>query len=314
MRAFLALCMLLLPLGAQAEEAPRVVTSIKPLHSLVSAVMEGVGEPQLLVPGGTSPHVFQMKPSQRALLEQAELVFYIGNGYEAFLVKALAQLPASVRVVSMETQKGMRLLPMRRGGNFEAHHHDGDEEEHGHEHDEHEHAGYKDLHLWLDPENARVIVGAVAQALAQRYPQHRERFAANAERLKEKLGALDAELKARLAPVKGKQFIVFHDAYQYLEKPYGVSAAGSITINPESPPGAKHMHELREKITALHIACVFREPQFDDRIAAALVRGTGAQEGTLDPLGAALPSGPALYFEMMRRLAGDLRKCLVPSA
>jgi len=306
----LALAAGLLAAAPAFADGPKVVASIKPVHSLVSAVMQGVGEPALIVRGAASPHDYTMKPSDARALQGADLVFWVGEALESFLVKPLKSVPKSVRVVELLETPGITLLEAREGGAWESH-------DHGHAH-KHDHAG-KDhgdfnTHVWLDPDNARVMARAAAEALAARDPAHAATYRANAEAYAKRLDALDAELKATLAPVAERPFVVFHDAYQYFEKRYGLNAVGAITVNPERAPSAKRVAAIRERIKKLGAACVFAEPQFEPKLVDTLIEGTGAKKGTLDPEGAAIPDGPELYPALLRGLATSLTGCLAPRA
>ncbi|MGE0846622.1 MAG: zinc ABC transporter substrate-binding protein ZnuA [Flavobacteriaceae bacterium] len=321
--------------SAPAHAAISVVASIKPVHSLVAAVMEGAGEPSLIVTGSGSPHGFSLKPSQAKALEEADVVFWIGHGMENFLAGPLETLSGKAHVVELGDAEGLVRLPYREGGAFEAHDHaheghdhaheggddhdhaDGDDdhshEEHAaHDHEdehEHEHEG-ADMHLWLDPQNARAMVTAIAGALAEVDPDNAARYRENARRLDATLAALTNELGDRLEPVRGKPYIVFHDAYHYFEDRFGLTAAGSVTINPQTLPGAKRVGEIRHRIEDAHAACIFAEPQFDDRIVRAIAEGTGARTGVLDPLGASLDDGPGLYPALLRGMANSFADCL----
>lgn len=303
-------------LPAQAE-VPKVVVSIKPIHSLVASVMHGVGEPALLVRGGASPHSYTMKPSDAKALSAADLVVWVGPELESFLEKPLkANAPKATRLTLMEL-KGLTLLETREGGAWEAHDHGHEAGHKGHDH-KHDHKGHAhdeeheelNSHIWLDPANARAIVKAVAEALVAKDPADAEAFRTNAERTLQQLDALDAELKATLAPVKDKPFVVFHDAYQYFEARYDLSAVGSITVSPDRRPSAKRLSAIRAKIGGLGAACVFAEPQFEPALVQTVVEGTKARTGVLDPEGAGLPEGEALYPTLLRNLAASLSGCL----
>ena len=296
---------------------PAVVGSIPPVHSLVAAVMAGVGEPKLLVKGGASPPTASLRPSDAAALQKADLVFWIGDGLEAFLAKPLAALPDRARAVALDAAPGVRLLPVRQGGVW-----DGHRDAHGHE--EHEHAedhghdqsaddhgeGALDMHIWLDPENAKAMATAIAQALAEADPARADVYAGNAKALHQRLAALDEELRAELAPVTGKPYIVFHDAYQYFEARYGLSPAGAITFSPERAPGAKTLSEIRERIRTSGAACVFREPQFEPDLVKTVIGGSFARVGVLDPIGADIPPGAEAYPTLLSQMASSLRDCL----
>ncbi len=298
--ALLALCALAVPAAAAA---PRVVASIKPIHSLVAGVMAGVAEPDLIVTGGASPHTYTLKPSDARHLERADLVFWIGPIFESFLVKPLAALGGRATVVEFDRAPGITLLPARAGGAWEE---DKDEPAAGHAAS----ALEEDGHLWLDPDNAKAIVRIAVARLSALDRPNAARYAQNGAALERRLDALDAALRQRLAPLRGRPFVVFHDAYHYFDRRYHLDAIGSITVSPESPPGARRVAAIRDKIAALHARCVFREPQFEPRLVDVVIAGTTAHTGVLDPEGALLPPGPDLYFALLNALADNLVRCL----
>jgi len=283
-----------------------VVASIAPVHSLVAAVMAGVGEPRLLVPGGSSPHSHALRPSDARAIEAAGLVVWVGPGLENFLERPIASLARASGVLRLADTEGLRLLPLR------------DEDGHGHSHGHgHRHgaAGADiDMHLWLDPANAQRMAERIGEALAGIDPDNAEAYRRNALALRERLAALDEEIARRMAPLAGRPFVVFHDGYQYFEKRYGLAQAGVLTVNAEVSPGAERIRRLRTRIAADGIACVFVEPQFSTTIAQAVVEGSDAKIGRLDPLGAGLAPGPGLYPRLIENLAASFRECLAPSA
>ncbi|HKW52067.1 MAG TPA: zinc ABC transporter substrate-binding protein [Stellaceae bacterium] len=285
-----------------AAAPPQVVVSIKPIHSLVAGVMAGIGEPQLIVAGGSSPHVYSLRPSDARKLEAAQLVFWVGPILEGFLGKPLAALAGKADIVELDHAAGVALLPARQGGDWEE-----DEDEHHHHAAS---AAEPDGHLWLDPGNAKAIVHLVAAKLAALDPANAPRYASNAAALAQRLDILDAGLRQRLQPVRGRPFVVFHDAYQYLERRYGLEAIGSITVSPEHLPGARRVQAIHAKVAGLGAACVFSEPQFESRLVQTVIDGTAARTAVLDPEGASLSAGPELYFTLMTGLADGLSTCL----
>jgi zinc transport system substrate-binding protein len=312
--------------GGAVAAPPDVVATIQPIHSLAAGVMEGVGEPVLLVPAGNSPHSFQMKPSQAAALQGADVVFWVGESLETFLEKPLATLSQDTVVVELLEAPGVTLLKPREGGAWEAHAHD-EAAEADHDHDGHEEAAAEadhehehgheeaDAHIWLGPDNARAIARAMAEALGGVDAANAERYRANADAVVARIDVLEAELRQELKPVQAKSFIVLHDAYAYFERAFGLNAAGSITVSPERPPGAQRLAELRAKIEQQGATCVFAEPQASPELVTTLVEGTGAGVGTLDPEGSsAIPTGPDAWFALMRGNAKELVTCLSRSS
>lgn len=290
---------------------PKVVASIKPVHALVSAVMQGVGEPTLIVRGAASPHTYALKPSDARALAEADLVFWIGPELEGFLAKPLEATATKADAVELLETPGLTLLDAREGGAWEPHDHGHSHKEgQGHKGGEENGHGGVNTHVWLDPGNARVMVGAIADALAGTDAANADAYRANAARTVQALDALDAELKATLAPVRDKPFVVFHDAYQYFQARYGLNGVGAVTVNPERRPSAKRLSDIRARIKTLGAACVFAEPQFEPALVDTIVQGTKARKGVLDPEGAELADGADLYPALLRNLAAALKDCL----
>jgi zinc transport system substrate-binding protein len=302
-------------LAAAETQPPNVVVTIKPIHALVSEVMNGVGTPTLLVGGSASPHTFTLRPSTARAINDADVFIRISDALEPFTRKIAEALPPGVKMLTLADAPGLTLLDQRHGGTFEphVHGHEGAEahEHHGAhgDHDDHDEEG-KDGHIWLDPQNAKAIVAVVTKTLAARYPEYAAKFASNAAALDKRLDGLDHELSAELSGVHNKPFIVFHDATQYFETHFGLSAAGSITVSPDVPPSGRRLTQVRQKIESLGAVCVFSEPDFQPRLVQAVTEGTKARSGTLDAEGLMLKPGPDLYFTLMRGLAHNLTGCL----
>lgn len=296
---------------AAGDAAVRVTVTTKPVHSLVAQVMEGVAEPLLIVDGAASAHTFTLRPSSARAVADASVFIRVSDKAEPFTRKLVEGLPKNVLVLSLADEKlGVNLLAQRESGAFDAHVHDaegqgGEREPHGA--DDRDHI---DAHIWLDPQNAKAIVAAVARVLGSKWPQHAAAFTANAEKTAAHLDALTAEVAASLAPLKAKPFVVFHDAYQYFEVRFGLPAAGAITLSPDQPPSAKRLTQVREKIRSLHAGCVFAEPGFQPKLLAAVTEGEAVYTGNLDPEGQSLTPGPKLYEQLLRNLSRDLQACL----
>jgi zinc transport system substrate-binding protein len=284
--------------AARAADTPHIAVSIAPLHSLAAAVAAGAGQPVLLVPASASPHGYALRPSAAAALREARLVLWVGPQLESFLVAPLRSLAGGARVVSALDAVGReRLLKARKGGAWAGGHSHGGA------------ASPWDAHVWLDPELAGLIAAALVRELTAVDPPRAALYAENGGRLRAELAALDRELEAQLAPIKRAPFVVLHDAYQYLERRYGLAALGAVAVDPHLPPGAARLRELAASIAATDARCVFNEPQFPSRLAETLAAG-GRRQAVLDPLGVGLKPGPALYFDMMRGLGRSFRDCL----
>lgn len=311
-------------------EVPKVVTTIKPLHSLVAQVMDGVSQPDLLIDQG-SPHGYQMKPNDAKALAHADLVIWVSNDLETFMEKALRKNTA--RKLNWSEIDGIKLLKNRAGGLWEEHEHndheheeydhehgDHEHEEHDHEHGDHEHEehehhhehhhGINNAHLWLGIDNASVLVNATAQTLAELDPEHAKTYQQNAQKTLDNLNAQKTALKKQLSGLDKKPYMVFHDAYHYFEQDFGLNAVGVVRVDPEHEPGLKDIEALRKQFTEHKIVCIFKEPQFPSTIVDKLAQGSKVKTGTLDPIGADLPADQSLYQKLMQQLADNLTDCL----
>ena len=330
---------------AAADAAAPVVASIRPVHSLVGAVMAGVGEPHLVMRKGASHHSFDMRPSDAAVLQEAGIVFLIDEAMESGLAGAIGTLASDARVIELSAAEGLVRRPLREGGAFEAdpfHEHDdhGDDDhghghahkhEHGHEHDhdhdhDHDHMdahgdedhhdhghGPFDLHVWLDPVNATAMTHMIARTLSEVDPDNAARYEDNAHDLIHRLQRLTEEIEAELAPARSRPFIVFHDGNRYFEDRFGLTAAGSAVVSSERTPGVRRIRELRHKVVELGVVCLIDEPHFDRRLINTVIEGTDVRSGTVDPMGATVDSGPELYFTLLRNMSAAFRECLAPS-
>lgn len=304
-RSLPALTLALALLGAVSEAnagTPRVVASIAPLHALISDVMSGLGSPALLIPANQSPHGYALRPSDMLALSEADLIVWIGPGLDGAVGRAVRSLKPDAVAIEALRLDGLTLHE----ATFD-HNHGQDEGTMDGEPSEH---GVVDPHLWLDPLNAIALVDVFAATLAEIDRDHAAQYEENALALKERLRALDVRLRARLAPVAKQRYVVFHSAYQYLERRYGLEGGVALTIDPEQPPGPRQVEEIRRLVRAGEVACVFAEPQFPRALAEVLVEDSGARIAVLDPLGTGLKPGPGAYVALMENLVESLIGCL----
>lgn len=300
LRIVLAALAISMSMAATAAEL-KVAASIKPIHSLVESVMTGTGSAALILNGGATPHFGALKPSQLRILQTADVIFHVSDTLESGLSKSLRQrAKAGARVVSLLGAPGLPDLvvwPLREGGEWE-----GD--------DDHLASTGQDPHIWLDPDNAVAIAHYIAAVLAKADPDNAAIYRANSTALAARLKSLAQDISSQLAPVSSAPFIVFHDAYQYFEKRFGLHAAGAITIDPDKRPGAQRLREIRQTLAQRGVVCVFAEPQFEVSYIKTVLEGQTARRAILDPLGAGLRSGPDAYFDLLRAMSQSVFDCL----
>ena len=324
----------------------KVVTSIKPIHSLASYLMDGIGKPELIVDGYASPHGFSMKPSHAKMLQNADLIFWVGEDLENFLEKPLKSIAKKAEKIELIEIKGLNVLKFRERNIFDEHDHDDhghddhgkkedDHDDHGHDdhgkkeddhddhgHDDHskkeddhdDHDGHEghahgefDPHIWLDTMNAKAMLNEMAEHLIENDPKNEAKYKSNLDKALKDIDKLTIEVMTELN--NSVSSIVFHDAYQYFEKRFNVNVLGAYTVNTDVMPGAEQLAEIREIIEHDKVACVFSEPQFNPDIINAVAKDMKIKTGVLDPLGATLDSGKDLYFKLIRNMSASFKGC-----
>ena len=325
--SILSLASFITPVNADVK----VVASIKPLHSLASYLMDGVGKPDLIVEGYGSPHGFSMKPSHAKILQNADLIFWVGEDLEIFLEKPLSSIAKKAEKIELMEIKGLNVLKFRERNIFDEHDHD-DHDDHGkkeddhddHEHDDHdkkeEHAdhddhdgheghahGEYDPHIWLDPMNAKVILNKMVEHLIENDAKNASKYKSNLKNAFKDIDKLTADVKADLS--KSTASIVFHDAYQYFEERFDINILGAFTVNTDVMPGAEQLSEIREIIEHDKVSCIFSEPQFNPDLINAVAKDMDIKTGILDPLGATLNPGKNLYFDLIRNMSDSFKGC-----
>jgi len=310
----IALLFLLFAANTSANADIKVVTSIKPIHSLASYLMDGVGKPDLIVDGYNSPHAFAMKPSHAKMLQNADLIFWVGEDMESFLEKPLNSIAKKAEKIELMEIKGLNKLEFRERNIFEEHEDHGHDEhkEHGHKEDKHDdhqgHAhGEHDPHIWLDPMNAKVILSEMAEHLIENDQKNEAKYKENLKKAHKDLDKLTKKVKSELN--KDFKSIVFHDAYQYFEKRFDINILGAFTVNPDVMPGAEQLAEIREVIEHDKVSCIFSEPQFNPDIIKAVAKDTNVATGVIDPLGATLDPGKDLYFDLIGNMSKSFKGC-----
>ena len=304
----LTLFFLVFSLISSANAEVKVVTSIKPIHSLVSYIMDGVGKPDVIVDGYNSPHGFSLKPSHAKMLENADLVIWVGEDLEAFLEKPLQTIAKKAKNIELMDLKGIKKLEFREKNIFEGHEnhkeHDDHKEKDGHESHAH---GQHDPHVWLDPINAKVFIKEITKQLIKLDSANSSIYISNSKKALAEIDKLIKDIKSNLK--KDLRFVVFHDAYQYFENRFGIQVLGALTVNTDVVPGAEQLSGIREIIEHEKVNCLFSEPQFNPAIIKSIAKDTNVKTGILDPLGSELDKGKNLYFNLLKNMSSSFKGC-----
>ena len=332
--SFILSILSLLTIFTPANAEIKVVTSIKPIHSLASYLMDGVGKPDLIVDGFNSPHGFSMKPSHAKMLQNADLIFWIGEDLESFLEKPLNSIAKKAEKIELIEIKGLNVLKFRERNIFDEHDHDDhakkeddhddhddhakkeddhedDHDDHAKKEDDHDHEGHGhgeyDPHVWLDPINAKVILKEMTEHLIENDSKNASTYKSNLDKALKDIDKLTMDVMTELN--ESTSSIVFHDAYQYFEKRFNVKILGAFTVNTDVMPGAEQLSEIREIIEHDKVKCIFSEPQFNPDIIKVVAKDMNIKTGVVDPLGATLNPGKDLYFDLIRNMSASFKGC-----
>ena len=326
---FLLSILSFLTIFSPANADVKVVATIKPIHSLASYLMDGIGKPDLIVDGYASPHGFALKPSHAKMLQNADIIFWVGEDIESFLEKPLKSIAKNAEKIELMEIKKLTKLKFRERNIFDEHddhghddhakkddHDDHDHDKKGHKedgHDDHGHGheghahGEFDPHIWLDPMNAKIILDEMAIHLIENDQKNEKKYKENLKSAHKDLDKLTKKIKSDLN--KDFKSVVFHDAYQYFEKRFGINILGAFTVNTDVMPGAEQLAEIREVIEHDKVSCIFSEPQFNPDIIKAVAKDMNIATGVIDPLGATLDPGKDLYFDLINNMSKSFKGC-----
>ena len=277
----------------QAENTPlKVIASIKPVHSLVAGIMQGVGQPELLLSSNQSPHHYSLRPSERLKLARADLIFWIGPNMESFMPRLLHSIDNKTQLVSLVDTEGLTLLPVR----LADHHH------------ENQHTAI-DAHVWMNTDNIEKMADEITRQLVSIDPANTRQYKNNNKILHKKIKTLRNELRLKLKD-KHSPFLTYHDGYQYFEQEFNLKNIGFISSGPELQPSAMHIQAMKKLIRRHSIQCIFYDAPSEPPIMTSLLTDSSARAIELDPTGIRLPAGKDTLWQIMRNLGENFQSCL----
>lgn len=283
----------------------KVITSVKPLGFITAALADGVTETQVLLPDGSSPHTYALKPSDLVKLKSADLIIWIGDDMETFLPSLLRSID---REKQLELTNDSKIKALLRTG------HDDDEDEHEHDHvhasEDHHHHGELDMHIWLSPKIAAVSAQVIHDKLVKIYPEKSNQLDQNLAFFLKQLKETELVIAKNLNSVQNKGYFVFHDAYSYFESEFNLNNLGNFTINPSIQPGIKKIYEIQQELSDKNAICVFREPQFSPAIIDKLIDGTNVKASELDPLAIDIDVSKDAYCKFLLKITQQFLNCL----
>ena len=281
-----------------------IISSVKPIAFITQAISDGVTNTDILLPDGTSPHTYSLKPSDLAKIKTAELIIWVGEDLETFMPTVLKNIDKNKQIELMDIPTIKSLL------RTSTNNHD-QQKTHTHNNDsDHDHHGEYDEHIWLSPKIANEIAQAVHDKLISIYPDKKDIFDENLNEFTVKLAETEQNIAKKLINVQNSGYFVFHDAYGYFESQFGLKNLGSFTINPAVQPGVQTVYAIKRELKEHQAVCVFREPQFSPAVIEKIVNGTDVRIGELNPLGTDITLSKNAYSQFLLKLTQQLLDCL----
>lgn len=273
-----------------ASDVPKVVVSIKPIHSLMAGLMQGFGEPVLIVDGESTPYDEQMTSAEQRALEQADLVVWIGPELEGFLVDHVSKLSSDTRVVALLDSGELKVLPSRQAEDR------------------------RDPFLWLDSRNALILIDELAAILTEVDPDRAAQYEENRVKILREVAGIDRQLEYQYRDVSAVPVGLYHDTQQYFEQAYATSVVARVTARPDEEVSTADLLEARTRLAQMNVHCFFTEAGLPSPNLGILTGGLDMRVAELDSLGTGLAAGPGLYVELMRRNFNTIRECVKPTA
>ncbi|MBV2091787.1 MAG: SCO family protein [Candidatus Thiodiazotropha sp. (ex Ctena orbiculata)] len=272
--------------GAEAEDAFRVVVTVKPLHSILSGLMLGAGEPELLIDDSSLPHQFTPSSEQWQSMQQADLLFWIGPELESSLAESIGQLGNNTEVIELLSHSGLKVLPSR--------------------HQQQQ----RDPHFWLDNRNLMIMLDDLTLLLQQIDTKRTHLYERNRQTVLGRLARIDREYEYGYRGMKAGLGIQYHDTLQYFEQAYALKVLDHLSGLPTQQVDARGLLRVRERITSGEAVCLLSERGFPTQHLALLTQESDVNHGVLNSFGIGLSPGPDLYFELMAHNTDEIKRCL----
>lgn len=284
---------------------PKVVVTIKPIHSLVCKVLQGVEVPVLMDLSNNSPHTSDLRPSDISLLKKASAVVWVGDAYETSMGIKLRKAVEKHKLLTLMDAPKLKVLHLRTGdvwgvGCCHSDHH------HHHDH------SHNDGHVWLDVDNAVAIVKYLGEYFAQNKPEFADLIKKNTKAIIRDLEELDRDIKKMIKPFKHKPYIIYHDSLQYFDKRYKTKCVGALVHEPGEPLAPKHLRSIQKLFDGQlgKVLCVLSEDEHKQAAQHALGKNK-AKIVSFDYLGTKIQPGPNAYTKIMQGIAKSFQECCV---
>ena len=287
--------------GMEERVEIKVVTTIKPLQLIVSAITDGITTPVLLIPANQSYHHYTLRPSAVRTLDDADLVVWVGPELETYLSSLLAQVEAKTELIGAFELPGLQRHALSKESVIA-----GDD---AHDHD---HSGQFDAHIWLDTDNALLIAEAVAQRLTGLDPANASRYTSNLATFSSRLQQTKQKNAEALATLKDLDYAVYHNAFQYFEKQNGLQHKLVFVTAEDMQPGVRHIMSVRNALQQLRPVCLLEDVTSNPATVTTVLGDYSINRERADLLGENLKPGPEAYSQLLTNMAEVFQRCLAP--
>ena len=285
--------------AASAFAQPAVMTTIKPLQFIAAAVMDGIAEPEVLIPSTQSPHYYTLRPSDIRKVSEAQLVLWIGPQMETYLEGFIAQLAQQTILIEAGALPGVTLHEV--GHN---------RVEQAHVHEEADNHGLYDPHIWLNTGNAELIARSLYEELIVFDPANAARYEENVAGFVEGLRLLEARLRKEVTGLVDGRYALYHNGIQYFEKQFGLEHQFVLVPDHEIQPGIRHLLALRELLEDRPLTCVLEDVNANEATINTVFRDYPVNRVRIDTMGDAIDSGRFAYVRLVENMTLALRHCL----
>ena len=300
MRFRLLICLILFFVfkSSHAQSTPQVVVSIKPIHSIVAFLMEGIASPELLLQSNNSAHTFHLKPSQIRMIDTADLVISIGDEFEIGLRKALKNLDESNRfeIISL--------------GSLNVHKYRAEKIYEKVQQEDSQEDLIADMHLWLDLDNIKKIAQHINGLLIDINPANQDKYNMNLASLNSKLDILQIELEKQMLPFSSDLYATYSDTIQYFEKKYNLGRPVIVTPYHGARLSINRTLASKNTINDLSISCLIYGTEVRKSQISVLSEGLKIKAHKIDILGQEFDEGPNQYFNLMKKISNQVASCL----
>ncbi|CAC9640946.1 metal ABC transporter solute-binding protein, Zn/Mn family [bacterium endosymbiont of Bathymodiolus sp. 5 South] len=293
--------------SANVVATPNIVVSIKPIHSIVSNITQGITTPKLLIKDNQSPHNFHLKPSQMSLVSQADLLISVHPSIEEGIAKALDNI---------DTQRKLYVVEKSTQPLNEKHKEHKEHKEHRHheEHKAHEehryHGAHKDYHIWLNIDAIQKFSTRLTNKLIAIDTDNRLIYRSNLSVFNKKLDTLKTQIKKQLLPYQNTPMVTYSNAFKNFIQTNQLNTLAIVVNNHEQKPSVKNILTARKIIRSKNAQCLVSTIEITPKRVSNIIENFNMKHESIDIIGFKQTQGASQYLALMQNIANAFEKCL----